>query len=273
MTLNAVVFPEIADPIVNTLGFSVVFCILVPIGVSIYAFFKLKKTVIPFLFGIFLYFFVQVIPVTMLGNMLLGMLGMSEAYAAGETTATLVLTAFVAIVEEVFRYICFAYMMQNFLNRQQSLMFGLSYGFSGMILEGAVVSLNSLIVCTAINSGAVTSMDAATQANFALLGEKTAAISPVANFLVSFDQSCLVLMSMALAYFLAEAVKAKNNKLLIVPIAVRLMAKCGSIMLRSAWTWGFVSATLFLVIIAGISIWYLVKTKTPDPSKPNFNTI
>ena len=161
-------------------------------------------------------------------------------------------------------------MMKSYRKRTDAMMFGIGYGAIGMLIGGGLPAFNDLITATAINSGAVAELDAAAQESFLVAANSMTQLPGISFLMTGFDQACIAIMSVALAVLMMEGINANNKRMLVVTMTVRVMALCCPILVSSLWKWGFFTASAFLITIAVFSIWYLVKTKKPDPMKPNF---
>ncbi len=266
-------FPTINDSTLFLLGFSVVFGIFAPIISCIVALFKIRKTVVPLLYGFVLYLFAQLFVVNLIGGLFIEIFGLSQLYADGNAYVTCAVLVITSICEETTRFVCLAYMMKSYRKFNDSLMFGMGYGAASLFIATIISSLNSLITATAINSGAVSELDAVTSQSIYDFAVKISETPSVAFITPLIDQCCLSILSVALSVFMLSGINKDNRTVLAAATVIRVCTVCGPVILTALWSWGFITSSLFLVLIAGFCIWYIVKNKPTDPSKPKFRTI
>ncbi len=266
-------FPTISDMSSNLLSISVILGVIIPIIACIVALVKIRKTVVPLLYGIVLYVVTQLFIVNTAGNLFLGITGLSEQYTNGVLWVTLIVMFITSLCEESARFICLAYFMKSYRKKNDGFMFGLGYSVSTMFLVTALSSFNSLLTVTAINSGAVSEYDAVTQQAFYDAAVVLSNTAPIQFITPLIDQLALGIISLTLAVLMIKGINANNSKILAVTIAIRTFTVCVPSILSTLWSWGYLLATLMLILIAGISIWYLVKNKEKNPNMPNFRTI
>ena len=265
--------PQLSNTALSLLGISVVLCVLLPLIAVIYSFIKVKKSGKSFFYGFAAYLVAQLVIIPVLANLFLSIADFGSAYENGSFLISSLLALLIAILEEGTRYICFAYLLKSYRDWNSGYMFGLGYGCTGMMISGGMSAFNDLVTATAINSGAVAELDAVSQQTFAEIAASMAELPSLAFLMTGIDQFCIAAMSVALSILLMEAVAANNNRMLGVTVMIRMMSLFFPLLLTGIWYWGFIIASLFLAMIAGVSIWYTVKTKKPDPGKPNFRII
>ncbi len=266
-------FPTISDLSANLLSISVVSGIIIPIVACIVALVKIRNTVAPLLYGIALYIVTQLFIVNTAGNLFLSITGLSEQYTNGVLWVTLIILFITSLCEESARFICLAYLMKSYRKNNDGFMFGLGYSTATMLFVSAISFFNSLLTVTAINSGAVSEYDAATQQAFydaALVLSNTTPIQFITPF---FDQLALSIVSICLAVLMLKGINANNPKILAITIAVRTFFVCVPSILSALWSWGYLLSTLLLILIAAVAVWYMVKNKEKNPNVPNFRTI
>jgi len=260
-------FPQINEMSMSMLGTSSILCILLPLICVIYALIKMKKTFIPFLYGLALYFITQII---------ISLLGTGIGYLFGQNASIsiyLVFNVLTSIIEEVARFICLIHVIKKYKKWHDAFMYGLGYGVPAVFFNGAMVSFNNLIIAASINSGAVNELSVSEMQAFADAAASISTLPPIGHLLISIDQICILAMSVALSIFLWEGLNANNKHAFTVTATIRIMAMCAPVLFNTVWKWGFLASSLFLLIIAGFSIWYIIKTRKPSDGMPNFKII